>query len=345
MSLTLSSRFRKFCPQRDSRGVFGYVWDICIITLFSYLRLKRKNETIFPISLLMIISPEDAYKYKNDRKSLTPISIRIYFFIVHHRQHPFLKKIFVLLLSQLALLFLSYSIYPNSLSTSNNTLDRKVVPLTYSFTVQHYRKYTSPFKKFTQSCTIQSSHHRLLKPKTLTTLKWSSVKLLPILPLRSKTLRRGGNRGTATTSIYPPIRGKGRRHSKCKLGVWLLPLLEERAATRASKQASALLSLAFIEFSESRAHTGREQTRYFPLARPIDRFERRSSWWGHLLGLDREIIFIQGSLSQPRSLSDQPDRKALGHRPRFIVDTIVVHFLCIFYRHEKLSSRRWGKIC
>lgn len=111
-----------------------------------------------------------------------------------------------------------------------------------------------------------------------------------------------------------------------------------------SKQASALLSLAFIEFSESRAHTGREQTRYFPLARPIDRFERRSSW-GHLLGLDREIIFIQGSLSQPRSLSDQPDRKALGHRPRFIVDTIVVHFLCIFCRHEKLSSRRWGKIC
>lgn len=120
---------QKILPTKRFKGCFR-LWDICIITLFSYLRLKRKNETIFPISLLMIISPEDAYKYKNDRKSLTPISIRIYFFIVHYRQHPFLKKIFVLLLSQLALLFLSYSIYPNSLSTSNNTLDRKVVSLT-----------------------------------------------------------------------------------------------------------------------------------------------------------------------------------------------------------------------
>ena len=87
--------------------------------------------------------------------------------------------------------------------------------------------------------------------------------------------------------------------------------------------------LSFIEFSESRAHWPRTNEvfsvsisvfLYLSLSLslslpvhehrlPIERFERRSTW-NRLLGLDREIIFIQGSLSQPRSLSAEPDRKA-----------------------------------
>lgn len=55
------------------------------------------------------------------------------------------------------------------------------------------------------------SHRRLLKPKTLTTLKWSSVKLLPILPLRSKTLRRGGNRGREEPPLQVFIHRSGGR--------------------------------------------------------------------------------------------------------------------------------------
>lgn len=201
----------------------------------------------------------------------------------------------------------------------------------YFIIIRHYRKYTLENFYTIESRLLKTSprHFKMILRKT------------PPDSSSSKTLRKSRNRHYKYLSTDPP-----RRHSKCKLGVWLLPLLEEEeeraAATRASKRAR--FSYSPLSSFQSHAHTQAENKRdiFLVSARPIDRFERRSSWWGHLLGLDREIIFIQGSLSQPRSLSDQPDRKAVGHRPR---DTIYRRCdSCPFSLYFLFKKSFWGKI-
>lgn len=115
--------------------------------------------------------------------------------------------------------------------------------------------------------------------------------------------------------------GEGRRHS--------------------SEQASALLLLAFIEFSESRAHTGREQTRYFPRLGQADRPIRKAFQLVGPFARSRSRNNFHSRIALSASLSFIQTGKLLDivRAIRFIVDAIIVHFLCISYSRKVFGER------
>lgn len=114
--------------------------------------------------------------------------------------------------------------------------------------------------------------------------------------------------------------GEGRRHS--------------------SEQASALLLLAFIEFSESRAHTGREQTRYFPRLGQADRPIRKAFQLVGPFARSRSRNNFHSRIALSLSFrSTRPESCWTSSAIRFIVDAILVHFLCIYYPRKVLGER------
>lgn len=166
-----------------------------------------------------------------------------------------------------------------------------------------------PFQKFTRSSKSllkTTRHFKMI-------LRETPPSGLPFVLKHGKE-RKGGAR-----SRHYKYLSRERRHSKCKLGVWC------RFSRRwPPLRATGLLLLAFIEFSESRAHTNEI---FFSPARPIDRFERRcSSWWGHLQW-SRSRNNFHSRIALSASLSFRSTRpESCGHRPRFVVD-IVAHFV------------------
>lgn len=105
--------------------------------------------------------------------------------------------------------------------------------------------------------------------------------------------------------------GEGRRHS--------------------SEQASALLLLAFIEFSESRAHTGREQTRYFPRLGQADRPIRKAFQLVGPFARSRSRNNFHSRIALSASLSFRSTRPESCWTSSARYDLSSMRFLSIFF--------------
>lgn len=121
----------------------------------------------------------------------------------------------------------------------------------------------------------------------------------------------------------------------------LVPLLEEGAAAQASKRAS--LTRLYRVFRVTRAHRPRTNE-IFSSSGQADRPIRKAFQLVGPFARSRSRNNFHSRIALSTSLSFRSTRpESSGHRPRFIVDTVVFHFLgpLYFFVHEKLSPRCW----